>query len=196
MFFWLCRILLWLPAKIFYPTKIVGRKNLKKTKSILVCNHLSNFDPFLVFINTRFVFHTLAKKELFKNKLGNWAFTHMHCIPVDRKSNDISAIKSSIKVLKEKNKPLLIFPSGKRTEQENEFDELKNGASMLAFKTGAEIIPMMFNRKPKIFRRTKIYVGEPINMEQFKDENKTNAKIYEEITQTIKEKMNNLITNN
>ena len=192
MFIWLVRILLWLPAKIIFPTIVIGRKNLKNKKCVMVCNHQSVLDPFLFLINTNIMFHTLSKSEIFKNPISKWVFTHLNCIPVNRKENDLSAIKSSLRVLKE-NKRLLIFPAGTRSEEGKDFENFKNGASLIAHKSGASVIPLAYNKKPKAFRLTKIYVGEPINFEL--PEDLKGNELYSEMTNQIEKNMNSLVKN-
>ena len=194
MFFWICRIFLWLPCKIFFPTRVYGKKNLKKSKSVIVSSHQSNMDSILMLTNTNFKFYTLTKKELFKSKIGNWIFTHLHAIPVDRKSNDLTAIKTSLKVLNQ-DKPLLIFPSGTREQEEHNTENFKNGTAMLAYKTQSDIIPVVFSRKPKLFRLTKIYIGNPLKYEDYSQiEGETKEK-YAIITKKIQEEMDLLKSN-
>ena len=194
MFFWICRILLWLPCKIFFPTRVYGKKNLRKTKSVIVSSHQSNMDSILILTNTNFKFYTLTKKELFKSKLGNWIFTHLHAIPVDRQSNDLSAVKSSLKVLNQ-DKPLLVFPSGTREDENHNTENFKNGTAMIAFKTKSDIIPVVFSRKPKLFRLTKIFIGNSIKYDDYSLLGEDNKEKYSLITDKIQNEMNLLKTN-
>lgn len=192
MFFWFIRIISWLPLKILFPTKVYGKKNLKKTKSIIVSTHQSNLDAVLMLINTNFVFYTMTKSELFKNRVSKWIFTHLHAIPVNRQTSDISAIKASLRVLNEKDKPLLIFPSGTREKEEENASNFKNGTSMIALKSNSSIIPVAFNKKPRLFRRTKIFIGKPIECEELlKFEGSANEK-YSQITALLEENIANL----
>lgn len=191
MFFWICKILLWLPCKLLYPTKVIGKKNLKNYKGILVCNHQSNLDAVLLLVNIKPVFHTLVKKELMSNWFSKLIFKHLHCIPVDRKNMDISAIKSSMKILKS-GKTLLVFPSGTRKKDVEDVKELKKGTSMLAYKTNSPVIPVIFNKKPKLFRRTKIYIGTPINFNK-EQEGLTSNEIYASMTLQIENEMLKLL---
>lgn len=194
MFFWICRIFLWLPCKIFFPTRVYGKKNLKKTKSVIVSSHQSNMDSILILTNTNFKFYTLTKKELFNSKLGNWIFTHLHAIPVDRKSNDLTAIKTSLKVLNQ-DKPLLIFPSGTREQEDHNTENFKNGTAMLAYKTQSDIIPVVFNKKPRLFRLTKIYIGNPLKYEDYSQIEGDTKEKYALITNKLQEEMDLLKLN-
>ncbi len=51
----------------------------------------------------------MAKKELFENKILGKLVSALNAFPVDREGSDLSAIRNSLKVLKE-DKVLGIFP--------------------------------------------------------------------------------------
>ena len=108
-----------------------------------------------------------AKKELFNSKFKAWVIKGIGGISIDRQSNDLGAIKASLKVLKEGRK-LVIFPEGTRHHNQTmEFGEIKGGASMLAIKAKVPIIPIYINRQPKIFRKSIITIGEPFELDEF-----------------------------
>lgn len=194
MFFWICRILLWLPCKIFFPTIVHGKKNLKKTKSVIVSTHQSNMDSILILTNTNFKFYTMTKKELFKSKIGNWIFSHLHAIPVDRQNTDINAVKSSLRVLNQ-DKPLLIFPSGTREEETHNTENFKSGTAMIAYKTKSDIIPVVFDRKPRLFRLTRIYIGSPISFDYYSNLTTGDKDKYQVITDHLQSTMEQLKQN-
>ena len=162
--FWFLKIITYLPIRIMYPTVVKGKKNFIKGKSILVGNHQSNADPILVFTFFWRKMNYLSKKELMNNKLTNWFFSKMGCIPVNRQKVDLSTIKLSLKALKD-NKTLVIFPEGGRRE-ESFSEDIKNGASMFALKTNSPIVPMYFVKKPRLFRFNKLIIGEPIYLDE------------------------------
>ncbi len=164
MLFVFLYILLYLPIKLFYPTKIIGKKNLPKDKGyILTCNHFSNLDPILLDIYLCKKIRYLAKKELFKKKFSAHCLKKLGAFPVDRQNADMSAYKFAIKTLKDKH-TLGIFPEGTRNINEGEMLELKNGAIVFASKGDAVIVPMMLYRKPKFMRRNYLVIGEPFDI--------------------------------
>lgn len=192
MFFCLMFILLWLPVTIFYPTKVMGKKNFPKKKgAVVVCNHLSNLDPILINIKLVKKIRFLAKMELFKTKCSSWFYRHLGAIPVSRGSADINAIKSGLKVLKE-NKLLGVFPEGTRnkTTNEEQMGEVHKGAIMFASRAGVPIIPMLIYKKPKFLRRNILIVGEP-----FYVQGKNPSRLTEEETQYAVTEMTNRINN-
>lgn len=161
------KFFLYIPFCILYPTKMIGKKNLQKGSAILVSNHTSNLDPVMFAAHMKEHNYYLAKKELFSTKFKAWVIKGIGGISIDRQSNDLGAIKASLKVLKEGRK-LVIFPEGTRHHtQTMEFGEIKGGATMLAIKAKVPIIPIYINRQPKMFRKTIITIGEPFELDEF-----------------------------
>lgn len=172
MIYYLVLTLLLFPLMILFPTRVKGRKNvLKKGKMIMVANHQTNFDAILVgtrVLNRRFWF--MAKSELFKNKFLSAFYRGLDMYPVNRKQNDIKAVKTTLRLLNE-NKALCIFPEGTRLETE-EVNEVKNGVALFALKTKSPIVPSIFVKKPRLFRFNTYIIGEPFTlseMPEFKD---------------------------
>lgn len=167
MLLWAGRILCFIPLNIMHPTTIKGRKNMPKGKAILSCNHLSNWDMPLYYLNTTPKLKILAKKELFKNKFSAWVLKDLGGIPIDRDSNDINAIKNCMKVLKD-DKKLFIFPEGTRLKNDKEvLGELKSGMAMIAIKTKTPIVPIWIEKRPKLFRRSVYHIGKPFELSEF-----------------------------
>lgn len=188
MFLWLARILLFIPFWIFHPTFIKGRKNLPKGKAILCSNHYSNLDIVLYYINTSEKLNILAKKELFKNKLFGALLKYLGGIAIDRESNDLNAIKSCIKVLKN-DKKLVIFPEGTRLKDNQQIlGEFKSGLAMIALKTKTPIIPIWIERKPKVFRKSVYHIGKPFELTQFYGM-KLDEALLNEANQIVRNKM-------
>lgn len=192
MLYWIVVILLIIPMFIFYPTKVIGRKNIIKTKSIIACNHQTLLDVPILATKFRIRMYALAKKELFENKILGWFFKTIGAISIDRNNVDLPAIKNVLTVLKKKNKPILIFPSGTRHATVEESENIKNGVAMFALKADCPILPVVFIKKPKIFRRNKMVIGEPLDLSKFKDVKPT-KEVYAEINQLLSDTMRELI---
>lgn len=166
MLFAICFALLWIPIRLFYPVKVVGKNNLPKKKGyVLTCNHYSNLDPILldIYLNKKIRF--LAKKELFKKKFVGFCLKRFGGFPVDREKPGVSSFKFALNVLKE-NKILGIFPEGTRNKniEAEGIMQLKNGAIVFASKGESQIIPIVIYKKPKVFRKNYILIGEPIEL--------------------------------
>lgn len=181
--------------KLLYPTKIINPENYYKNKDgqIIICNHYATPDTFIIankFFKTEM--NVIAKAEAFKTKLGNKFLCNMGAIPVHRGEPDIKAVKAVMRVLKS-NKNFLIFPEGTRNKSgSKELAPFKQGVARFAIKAKKEIVPMMYYRMHKPFRKNWLYVGEPINLEKYY--NVKNPEAYKEATELIQSKMNEVRT--
>ena len=192
MMYWISMILFWIHITLFYPTRIIGKKNLITTKCIWASNHMSNLDVLVIGTKVFKRFYALSKAELFKNKLFGAYLKSIGAIKVQRGTSDITAVKNCLRVLKEKNKPLLIFPTGTRNSSPEEVQELKNGVAMFALKANAPIVPMVIVRKPKLWRRNRLVIGEPIDISKYQGQ-KATKEVYEEINAQITKSMEAMI---
>ena len=188
MFYWLCWVLVFIPLRLFWPTKFVGKKNLKMEKrAIMACNHSSNMDP--VIINSRMIPnpYILGKHTLFKNKVVSAILRSWRIIPVNRENLDISTVKKVMTVLTGDNK-LLIFPQGTRKQDLEDMDGVKNGLAMFAIKSKSPIVPMWFVDKPKAFHRNVLLIGEPFYLEGFEGKRLTQD-VLNEASEIVTKKM-------
>ncbi len=150
--------------KLFYRFKIYGKENVPETGNIIICaNHSSNNDTLMLAMITKRIIHYMAKEELFRNPVSRWVFTKAHAIMVHRDGNDMVAIRSAIRVLGA-GEVLGIFPQGTRDKggihKEGSF---KTGVATISVKTKSPVIPVYISEEYKLFRRSTVYVGEPIN---------------------------------
>ena len=133
----------------------------------------------------------LSKKELFKNKISASFYKSLGCIKIDREKSDINAVKSCLKVLKD-GKKLVIFPEGTRHNNEDmELGEVKHGVAMFATKARVPIVPMFVQKKPKLFRRTKFFIGKPFELTEFYGKKMTSEEL-EQASGVVANKMNEL----
>lgn len=194
MIYWICFAILWPFLTILFPTKIVNKKRFPKRKQqnvIVACNHMSNVDAPLLAIKFSQKFTFLAKIELFKNKFLGWLFKKFDCIPVDRNKPSLSSMKKVFSAINNK-RNVCIFPQGTRREF-GEIDEevVKNGVTLFALRTGTPVLPMVMLKKPKIFRRNTIIIGELLypDMERAKDKD-----YFDEFAKLIITNMNQMLT--
>jgi 1-acyl-sn-glycerol-3-phosphate acyltransferase len=188
MFYYFIKALFYLPIKLLYPTKVLGKENLIEGKCILVANHTSNLDGIIIGVNLKTQISFLAKAELFKTKLSSWFFKKMKAIKINRGEADLTAVREVLKLLKQ-NGTLGIFPGGTRTEK-TEDEDFKGGVAMFSLKTNAPIIPMKFLKVPKVFRRNTLVIGKPFQLGQI--EGKLTKEKLEQATKIIKQKQTEL----
>lgn len=166
------KILFFIPAWLLFPTIFKGKRNIPKKNAILVCNHRSNLDCLILTMSTCRNQKYLAKKELFKNKCFGGILKGLGCIPIDRQKTDLTAIKLSLKVLKE-GELLTIFPEGTRNkaegEKQDDLQQVKAGACMLAIKSKSPIVPVWIKKKSRPFCLNTLRFGKAFTLEEFYD---------------------------
>lgn len=174
MIFWICYILAIIPILLLFRIKVKGKANLKKLNKqnyILACNHMSNYDPFMLDIILHKKIHFLSKKQLFDNKFKAFFMRALGGHPVDKDKFNPKSIKEILNLI-EKKKTVGIFPQGKRCVSPIiEDGEAKEGVAMFAVRTGTPVVPMALSKKIKPFRKLTLYIGEPIwpDKERIKD---------------------------
>lgn len=186
----LFQFLLWLPARILLPTKVYGKRNLKKGGKILVSNHQSMLDiPILGLYISSFQ-HFLGKKELFKK--GGF-FEKLGGISIDREKPELSAFKKCLGVLKN-NQTLTIFPEGTR-HNKYPLENFKSGSAMFAIKSKKPIFPMWIEKKPKFFKFNVLRIGKQVDLDEFYDK-KLDETLLKQAENKIFYSMKNLMCHN
>ena len=170
-------VLLYIPFLIFYPTRVIGRKNLKGTRKkgiIFAVNHQSNADVVLCGLKIYRYQRFTAKKELGKFFLIRWVIKGVGSFMVDRGKPNLELYKKGTALLND-GKALTMFPEGTRKKISSEdMLELKNGLAMFALKTNCLITPVFFEKKPRVFRPNRMHIGQPFKLEGFDKVNKEN----------------------
>lgn len=192
MIYWICLIIAFPFVFLFFPTKVLGKKYLKITKkkaTILSCNHQSNNDVVILKARVCSNAKIMAKNTLFKNKFGGFFLKKFGAYPIDRGGNDISAIKNTLKLLKN-NKQLLMFPEGTRVKGADEIN-VKNGLSLFAIKTDCFIVPMCFRKHTRLFSFNKLVIGKPFKLSDYPEfqNAKTDKDSLEKASKILQEKM-------
>lgn len=195
MLFWIVLILIYLPIKIMFPTRVIGRKNLPKGKAIYAPNHQTNCDIMIIACGIFRRMFALGKAELYKTKFDNWFLNGIGCIKVQRGQADIEAVKNVLTVLKKKQKPVVIFPTGTRNSSPEEIENLKSGVAMFSVKAQAPIVPMVLIKRPKLFRFNKLVIGEPLDLTKYEGR-PANKELYTEIVEDLQQAMEKLIADN
>ena len=155
------RVLLYLPVKILLPTKVVFKERLPVPEKIItVTNHLSLLDIAVVSINVSGYRHIVGKKELTENAFLRWLMKKVDAVPIDRGKADLTAMRRIVSVLKN-GEGVTIFPEGTRNRNDESLQEVKAGSALFAIKGNAPIVALMIYRKPRLFRKNYLYIGEP-----------------------------------
>ena len=186
---WIVRGAIYIWLKIYYRAEIIGLENVPKEGPLIFCgNHRSYLDPPLLVATAKRDMKFLAKEELYKNKflafLG-WAF---EAIPVKRDEKDISAIKTSLKDLKE-GKCIALFPEGTRNGLEKG-EKVKDGVAFFALRSGAKVVPCGIKGGTKEHRKVTIRYGKPLDYSKYKGSK--DKEILDKITNEVMDNIINL----
>lgn len=155
-------------CKLIYRLKIYGKENIPQDGAVIFCgNHRNFLDPQIIVVTAGRDMRFLAKEELAKNPFFRLLGNTFDAILVKRDEKDLTAVKESLKTLKAGG-CIGIFPEGTRNGLEKNHGELKNGASYLAIKTGAKIVPIGIIGKAKPFTRNAVIYGKPLDFTEYK----------------------------
>ena len=153
-------------VRLLYPLRIHHPERLPDGPVVLCAPHSSMLDPiFLMMALTikRFP-RFMAKKELLSVPFLRGIMRGIGTIFVDRGSVSLGSMRAALSVLKDGG-ILGIFPEGTRVQEESAV-VAKNGAVMLASRTGAPLLPVWLPRKKHVFHRVEIVIGEPYSLPQ------------------------------
>ena len=149
---------------VVYRVKVEGTENIPKDKKqpLIYCgNHRTYADPPLIVVTAKRHVIFLAKEELRKNPLFAFLGVVFDGIYVKRDSKDVSALKTTLKALKD-GESIALFPEGTRNGREKG-QKPKDGAAFFAVRTGAKVIPVGISGGEKPFKKMTIKYGQPLD---------------------------------
>lgn len=166
-------VLILIPLWFLYPIQVLGKKRKPKGKLILVSNHLSTADPFLLAAHHNRQIYFLGKSEFTKNsRFLKVVFKWLGVISIDRGKADLMAIRAVLKRINQ-GKTVGIYPEGTRNYNSEDIQNIKGGSVMFALKTNAPIVPVILLHRPKVFRHNIYITGDPIDFGELRDQKLT-----------------------
>ncbi len=178
--------------------KVIDRNIIPDSDFIVVGNHISNYDPFLLMValsKTRIA--GISKKEISEVPLLGLWMKILRVLPLDRTDNR-GAAKVMIKAIKQakEGQPMFVFPEGGRNKTDQPLLDFKPGAFKLVEKSKKDMYFVCFkgfnNHKTFKLKRVActIKFSGPITYEQYKD--LTTAELAELAHQKIAEELKKL----
>lgn len=141
---------------LFYDLRAEGRENIPAEGGVIIaCNHFSSVDPPAMGSSTTRLPSFMAKKELFVHPASRFLMEILHAYPVDRETNDMQSIKTSLRKLKA-GEAVGIFFEGRRNQGGA---EARGGAAFLAQRADVPIVPAAIWREGRAYR---VRFGAPI----------------------------------
>ncbi len=144
--------------------------------AIIAANHQSYLDPLLIGAVIPRELQFMARDSLFKQPLFARLIRSLNAFPVKRGSADLTAIKLSLRLLKD-GKALLLFPEATRSA-DGRIRSMQAGVVTLARRSGAPIVPAALEGAFRVWPRTArlprparvwVAIGEPITGDRLKD---------------------------
>ena len=146
-------------AKWLYRIRIDGAEHVPAAgPAILVANHESLIDPWILGLVTPRPIRYMAKAEFFRNPVARAVMNAWGTFPVERGSGDHGAVGVAGELL-ERGEVLGIFPQGTCLPYRNR--PWHRGAARLALVTGAPVVPVALVGTEKALRPHRLKVGRP-----------------------------------
>ena len=177
-------------ARVWHHTVVVRRHPLPATgPAILVCNHTSGLDPFMIQAVCERVIVWMMAKEYYEIKALAWAFRTIEAIPVDRFGRDTASVRAALRALHD-GRILGVFPEG-RIEPDRQLMEFQTGVALMAIKARVPVYPAFlegtqrYKSMPAAFlwpNRATLSFGPPVEF----DRKSTSKESLDEATARIK----------
>ena len=169
---------------IVYRAKVIGTENIPKEGPLIYCgNHSSYADPPLIVVTAKRHVRFLAKEELKKNPLFAFLGVVFEGIYVKRDAKDVSALKTTLKALKN-GECVALFPEGTRNGLEKG-EKVKDGVAFFAVRSGAKVVPCGIKGGTKENHKITITYGKPLDYSQYKGSK--DKEVLDKITNEIME---------
>lgn len=164
-FYAFAKVLVRILFAIVYPLRMVGADNLPASGAAILCgNHKSLLDPLAAAVSVARPVRFMGKIELFRMPVVRTLILALGGFPVDRGNTDMTAVRTSLSILKEGG-VLGIFPQGGR--EVAGYRGMETGVALIALKSGAPVVPMRFLHKFRPFHRNTLIIGEPVDLSAF-----------------------------
>ncbi|MBT4126734.1 MAG: 1-acyl-sn-glycerol-3-phosphate acyltransferase [Chloroflexi bacterium] len=143
--------------KLFSDFKIEGQENIPDNGPLLVAsNHLSNLDPAIVAAALPKPPVFMAKKELFKYRIGSVLMRGYGAFPVDRTRADVRALNWITNQLLSEHRTAIVFPEGTRSKVGGLL-KAQQGLAMIAMSTGVPIVPFALTGSEKLQHPLRVF---------------------------------------
>lgn len=127
-------------ARLYHRTDVISPHHIPiQGPAILICNHISPIDPFLLqaVVQKRLITWIMAKEYV--TPTTRWFFDTIEVIPVERSGRDSAPLRAAIREL-QAGKVLGIFPEG-RIAVSREMLPFQTGVALMAIKNKVPVYP-------------------------------------------------------
>lgn len=170
LIYYFCYTLSGIVARLFFSFRIIHPERMVEEGPLIVAsNHQSYFDPPLAGICSKRAVYYLARKTLLDVPLLGKLLPRINVIPVDRDGNDMSALKTIIRLVRSGN-AVVLFPEGTRSP-DGLLQKGKQGIGLIIAKSRAPVQPVRIFGAHEAFPKGSgkitanpitVIVGQPI----------------------------------
>ena len=156
---WICLLL---DVAFRHRNVYIGEKGKLRGGAVVVANHTSFIDPFLM--NCVFWYRRvflMASEEVMAGKVRGTLLRWAGCIKIDRTTADLRAIRAAAALARE-GRVVALFPQG-HIRREGDTDAVKSGAVLIALQGNAPLIPVYSRRRAHWWQRRTVVIGEPMD---------------------------------
>ncbi|MDY0094547.1 MAG: lysophospholipid acyltransferase family protein [Candidatus Vecturithrix sp.] len=156
-------------AKFYFRMQVVGCEHIpERGPCLLVANHTSFLDPFVIGTAAPRRIHYITYAFFYHHPAFHWFCKRAYCIPVKKQGNDVSALKQTLRLLKQ-GEIVGIFPEGVRSEN-GRIGNAEPGTALIGLKAEVPILPAGIQGAYEAFprgamfpkpRRIKVSFGHP-----------------------------------
>lgn len=169
---------------ICYRVEIVNPEKYIYGPKLICSNHVNASDPVILAAKLPEIPRFMGKEELFNKPVLGWILETCGGLPVarDGQGSDIKVLKTSLRLLKNK-ESLLLFPEGTRNKGTEPL-EVKAGIAMMAIKAKVPVMPISMEYTKKIFGKVRVEFGDLIELDAYYGQKLTSEE-YQEVAQKI-----------
>lgn len=121
--------------------RFAGTRNMPTSgPALVIANHQSFVDPWIVGMAVKRHLTYLARKTLFKNRFFAALIRSVNAVPIDQEGVGKEGIRAVLDVL-DKGQAVLVFPEGSRTP-DGQMHELRPGIHLLLKRARVPIVPV------------------------------------------------------
>ena len=162
--------------------------------AVVVANHISMWDPVIMFCLIRRRAYFMGKKEIFDVPILGPILRRLYVFPVKRDTVDRAALRKAAQVLEEGD-ILVIYPEGHRSKT-SDMLPFKEGAALFAHRAGVPVVPVFFENTPMIFPRSigqkvRVACGSPLDLTAFY-EKKADSALLKEMSDAFRKSIERL----
>ena len=140
--YWIVRAILQPAIVLWFRLGRFGREHVPSEGGvILVANHKSFLDPFVIACCVRRPVYFVAKRELFERRWQGWLLNALGAFPIRRGESDEESIETA-KAIVRRGDVVVIFPEGTRIRKPGELGKPKRGAGRMVLETGVPVVPI------------------------------------------------------